>query len=139
LSEEAFRKLLTKLQTFTALDTQDPVERLRQGLLAYVAFGLEHPDHYQITFMTPAVRCAEETDRRAAVGCESFECLRNSVRACIDAGALRVIDLETASQVLWAGVHGVTSLLIAKPAFPWVDKTALIEETVNTLLKGLRR
>ena len=139
LSEEAFRKLLTRLQAFTALNATDPVERLRQGLLAYVAFGLEHPDHYQITFMTPAVRCANETDRRQAVGCESFGCLRTSVRDCIEAGALRVIDVDTASQVLWAGVHGVTSLLIAKPAFPWVDKTALIEEMVDTLLKGLRR
>jgi AcrR family transcriptional regulator len=139
LSEEAFGKLLTKLQEFTGDDTQDPVELLRRGLFAYVAFGLEHPDHYQITFMTPDLRCGGEADRRDAVGCQSFECLRLGVGACIGAGLFRVNDVDIASQVLWAGVHGVTSLLIAKPAFPWVEKRALIEEMVDTLLGGLRR
>ena len=139
LVEEAFGKLLTKLQNTESSDTQDPAELLRRGLLAYVAFGLEHPDHYQITFMNPSVRCATETDRRDIVGCESFECLRQGVGACIEAGFFRVNDLDVASQVLWAGVHGITSLLIAKPSFPWVDKGALIEGMVDTLIGGLRR
>ena len=31
----------------------DPLTRLRQQGLAYVRFGLEHPNHYQVTFMMP--------------------------------------------------------------------------------------
>lgn len=139
LLEQAFGKLLLKLQDFSGVETTDPLERLRRGLLAYVGFGLEHPDHYQITFMTPHMRCGVESERRDAVGCESFECLRSGVGACIQAGIFRVTDVEVAAQLLWAGVHGVTSLLISKPSFPWVGRTALIEGLVDTLLGGLRR
>ena len=89
--------------------------------------------------MTPDLRCGGESDRRDAVGCESFECLRSAVGACIQAGFFRVNDLDVASQILWAGVHGITSLLIAKPSFPWVDGTALVDGMVETLLGGLRR
>lgn len=47
------------------------------------------------------------------------------------------VDEETASQALWAAVHGLTSLLIAKPAFPWVEKERLIETVVAMAVDGL--
>jgi AcrR family transcriptional regulator len=139
LSEEAFGKLLAKLQSTACEAAQDPVEGLRLGLCAYVEFGLEHPDHYQITFMVSDARLyCQEPLRRDTVGCQAFECLRTGVGACIEAGLFRVDDLDLASQVLWAGVHGVTSLLIAKPAFPWVERQKLIAGMIDVLLKGLR-
>jgi hypothetical protein len=77
--------------------------------------------------------------RRNEVGCQSFGCLKQTVQSCVEADLLRVDDVDLASQILWAGVHGVTSLLIAKPAFPWVDKKKLISETIDTMLEGLRK
>jgi AcrR family transcriptional regulator len=139
LLEEAFAKLDAKLETRQQAEDHDPVSMLRQGLFAYVEFGLEHPAHYQITFMTPGVRYGEESERRSAVGCESFECLRKTVGACIEGGFLRVKDVDLASQVLWAGVHGITSLLIAKPSFPWVTQSELIEAMVDSLLGGMKQ
>ena len=40
---------------------------------------------------------------------------------------------------LWVTVHGITSLLIAKPEFPWPDTHELIEHIIDTQLRGLRR
>jgi AcrR family transcriptional regulator len=139
LLEEAFAKLDAKLGARYQEKSNDPIEMLRRGLVAYIEFGLEHPAHYQITFMTPALRCGEESERRNAVGCESFECLRQGVGACIEGGFFRVNDVDLVSQVLWAGVHGITSLLIAKPSFPWVTQSELIEGIVDTLIEGLKR
>jgi hypothetical protein len=109
-------------------------------LHAYVDFGLNHPDHYQITFMIADQHAADpdRAARRHGVGCQAFDCLRVAVDACMKAGRLRVIDLDLASQVLWAGVHGITSLLIVHPDFPWVNKQALIDGMIGTLLEGLR-
>jgi hypothetical protein len=47
-------------------------------------------------------------------------------------------DVATTSQTLWAGIHGVTSLLIAHSAFPFVEKDKLIDCMVDTLIKGLQ-
>ena len=40
---------------------------------------------------------------------------------------------------LWVSVHGITSLLIAKPEFPWPDRNELIEHVLGTHLRGLLR
>jgi hypothetical protein len=45
--------------------------------------------------------------------------------------------VELASQVLWCGVHGVTSLLITHAAFPWVGREQVIHSVVDTLVYGL--
>src|SRR5215204_1262423 len=72
LSTEAFGKLLAKLQSIGCeTPSQDPVECLRLGLLSYVEFGLENPDHYKITFLMD-----QRAPGRREVGCQSFECLR---------------------------------------------------------------
>jgi len=140
LSEQAFGKLLEKLQSIGGQESNGPMDRLRKGLCAYAEFGLENPDHYQITFMTADARAADaQANRRHEVGCQSFGCLKQTVSSCIEADFLRVVDIDLASQILWAGVHGITSLLIAKPSFPWVDKKKLISETIDTMLEGLRK
>jgi AcrR family transcriptional regulator len=140
LSEQAFGKLLEKLQSIGGQETNDPIDGLRRGLCAYAEFGLEHPDHYQITFMTVDSRAVDSLPtRRHEVGCQSFGCLRKAVQLCVEFDLLRVVDIDLASQILWAGVHGITSLLIAKPSFPWVDRQALISETIDTMLEGLRK
>ena len=48
------------------------------------------------------------------------------------AGLLRT-DARTTAQALWAGCHGVVSLVITKPYFDWVERETL----VTTLLEGL--
>jgi hypothetical protein len=34
-------------------------------------------------------------------------------------------------------VHGITSLLAAKPHFPWPDRQTLIDHVMNTYAAGL--
>ena len=47
------------------------------------------------------------------------------------------LDLETASQSLWAAMHGLVSLLLARKGFPFVERQRLIDWHVAALLKGL--
>jgi hypothetical protein len=54
------------------------------------------------------------------------------------AGRLRV-DARTAAQALWAGGHGVVSLMISKPYFEWVDRDTLAATMIEGLLAGLLR
>jgi hypothetical protein len=51
----------------------------------------------------------------------------------------RLDDMEEASQVLWAGIHGLTTLLITKPGFPFIEQTRLVDRLVDVLVEGVRR
>jgi AcrR family transcriptional regulator len=118
----------------------DPIERLKRGLLAYINFGLENPHHYRAVFMMPVPESFDHSRmaKPDAPGMQAFDFLRRSVYDCIAAGRFpQTADPETISQTLWAGVHGVTSLLITcDKGFPFVNRDQLIHSVVNTLVAG---
>src|ERR1700693_4363463 len=118
----------------------DPIERLKRGLLAYVNFGLENPHHYRAVFIMPVPEGFDHSRmaKPDAPGMQAFDFLRRSVYDCIAPGKFpQTADPETMSQTLWAGVHGVTSILITcDKGFPFVDRDQLIHSVVNTLVAG---
>jgi len=119
----------------------DPLVRLRRGLIAYVHFGLDNPHHYRATFMLPIPEGFDKQKyiRPDSPGLQAFDFLRRCVFDCISAGKLHPKDPELASQTLWCGVHGVTSLLITHTMFPWVDKGQVIESVVDTVIAGVSK
>jgi AcrR family transcriptional regulator len=135
---EAFSRLSLVLKRI--LDQPgDPVESLKKGLIAYVHFGVENPHQYRAAFMMPK---PDEFDKSKYIqpnspGMQAFDFLRRSVESCKASGKLRLGDVELASQTLWCGVHGVTSLLITHRAFPWVGREQIIHSVVDTLIVGV--
>jgi len=138
LCEETFAKLLD-VHSRLAKTEGDPVELLRKGLRAYVDFGLAYPNHYTLSLIVPQPPGAHagEMAEASPTGDASFDFLRRAVANCTGSGAFRPCDVETVSQSLWSAVHGVTSLLISHPEFPWVDREALIDTTIDTMIRGL--
>lgn len=132
LVEESFAKLAQALEETSR---SDPVQRLRCGLRAYVDFGLRHPNHYHFAFI---VRPDTRGTRRYRPH-KAFEHLRCYVRSCVEAGRFRKVDVETTAQVLWAAVHGITSLLITRPYFPWAGRDKVIAEVINNSIRGFQR
>lgn len=135
---ETFARLVQRLAKIME-QPADPVEKLRRGLLAYIEFGLEFPDHYRATFMMPV---PEEFDKEKyhqpdSPGMQAFAFLTRGISDCIAAGKWKQMNVELAAQTLWAGVHGITSLLITHDTFPWVGKKQVIHSTVDTLIGGL--
>ena len=72
-----------------------------------------------------------------SAGKDAFDILRQAVAACIAAGRFRKVDAEVTAQVLWMSVHGLVALLVVKKAFPFAARTVLIEEQLETLVRGL--
>jgi AcrR family transcriptional regulator len=136
---ETFGRLSQVLERILA-QPGDPIERLKRGLLAYIQFGLENPHHYRATFMMPLPEDFQDKKhhRPDAPGMQAFDFLRRCVLDCITAGKFPIrTDAELVSQTLWAGIHGVTSLLITHGGFPWVGKPKLIHSTVDSLIAGV--
>lgn len=117
-----------------------PVERMRRGLLTYIRFGLENPHHYEVVFISSKVNfmAPNSYSFEGSMGQQAFELLAASVRECAMSGDIRVANTAVTAQTLWAGIHGVTSLLIVHGGFPFVDRDVLAESMIDTLIAGLR-
>jgi AcrR family transcriptional regulator len=100
------------------LQIADPLERLRQCGREYVKFGISHPNHYKLMFMTPLPVKADEAEWEEAKGkpeTDAYALLQLLVQKAAEEGALRDAhpDVDLVSQTLWAGLHGVIALEIA--------------------------
>ena len=125
----------------------DPLARLKQIGAIYIDFGTRYPNHYKFMFMTPhPVHQLDEVDREMKGNPEmdAYAFLKWAVQQAIEAGCFRddIQDAELISQTLWASVHGVISLYIAKGDDEWVDWRPVSDRAeimLDITLRGLRR
>ena len=138
LCEEAFVKLVNMFETLGG-DLSDPVSALKKCGRAYIEFGLKYPNDYKVTFMLNLRpdKSPEEYLREDSMGMRAYGYLRKIVEECVRQGKFPGADVETTTQTVWIVVHGVTSLLIAHPKFPWVDREHLIDFTIEKIVNGL--
>lgn len=136
LTEETFARLGKVIRAIMEEDIP-PLEQLRRGLRAYVEFGLSNPNDYKVVLLLSREplenSMAEETMSRKV-----YNCLREILAECIATNSIRPLDLDMAAQTLWPAVHGITSLLIQHPDFPWVERDPLIDSVIDTIIAGLR-
>lgn len=129
--ETSFAELLKELQSIP--DTGDPASNLKARLHAYIEFGLRNPNHYKCAFVLQAASPRPYTPRPA------FAELTDAVANCMRPTGDRAAEIAIASQVAWACIHGLTSLLIARPTFPWADREKLINEMIEAATAGIVR
>ena len=125
-------------------EVKDPIERIRKMGMAYVMFGLEHPQPYRLLFMTAG---ASHDPERSAVQRgnpeqDAYAFLFRAAGEAIAEGRLRSVyhDADLVAQCLWAGVHGVTSLHLALGQDRWIDwRPALVtaETLIDALVEGM--
>lgn len=111
---EEFQKIAT---------VTDPIDRLRAMGRAYARFAFDHPNHYRLMFMTPHRPDMSPLEKRGKPDEDAYAFLTWTVGQAITSGRLRppFIDLELAAQTIWAGVHGLIALHVAKGNDPWVE------------------
>lgn len=137
ICEETFARLVTQCDELKErIGPRDPLALLLGGLRNYVQFGLDHPNHYKVTFLMDRGADAEKLQRKMDMGLRAFEQLRESVVECVRLGIFKNTDPDTASQALWAAAHGVTSLLIVHCDFPFIEREKLIDQTLGRMVAG---
>jgi len=120
-----------------ARGASDPVEELRARLRAYVTYGLDNPEHYRVLFMTgPRTKPDWVTDSDL-VGMAEFGRLVANVERIRAAGLARTDDPFGTAIALWAAAHGITSLLLSMPNFPWPDVAEVVDQVGDLVTKGL--
>jgi len=105
----------------------DPVTAMAACGRAYVRFGVEHPEHYRIMFMGPAYTTPDQWGDILSTG--SFAHLVDGIQRMVDAGLMaHDVDTFTTALHVWANIHGLTSLLVARPDMPWPDLEDFVDD-----------
>lgn len=107
---------------------RDPLVALRKGLHCCVDFGRRHPRQYQARFGGRLQR-----DPGPAL-----PWLQRMVGECVTRKKIAKVDAHRAGCALWAGVHGVTSLIVAMPEFEWNTPDKTIDQLIEMMLDGLK-
>jgi AcrR family transcriptional regulator len=132
LVEESFEHLMEDLEQLRT--DSNPLVFLKEIMKTYIDFGLANPNHYHFAFM---LRRTESLEKARPRPHRSYTLLLDTVKACVDRQLIRRVDTGLAAQGVWTGIHGVTSLMITIPNFPWGDKAAVIDHVVDSLTEGL--
>jgi AcrR family transcriptional regulator len=135
--ERQFERL-DRVMEDAATASEDPLESLRLRGKAYVRFGMDNPEQYRILFMGKPAASPPGFDQERLRGIASFDHLVGAVQACVDAGAIPPSDAFFVALGMWIAVHGLTSLLIAKPDFPWPDPEGLVDRFCSLQVAGMR-
>lgn len=123
----------------------DPIERLRRVGQAYAEFALELPNHYRLMFMTPGLPTdLGSTAERENPEEDAYLILVALVRSAIDAKLLRpeLKNEHLVAQIMWAGIHGIVSLQIAKRDdewIPWASVKLRIKTVLDVMIRGIVR
>ena len=133
---EQFRMLDEHIQAATA-GIEDPIEALRACGRAYVDFGLSNAEGYRVLFMgrwDPGDKLPEPSEVELAAFIHLVENVERGMRQ----GRVAPGDPQLVALGLWAAAHGITSLLISHPGFPWPpDRSAMLDCLLAQALEGV--
>jgi AcrR family transcriptional regulator len=108
---------------------QHPGDRLRAWCVAYCRFGLEQPGHYRAMFESWN---AERVDLPLVElpGYALLQSLLTAITAC----GTPTDNVDELGTLVWAGLHGLVSLRLNKPSFPWPPIEHLIDAHLARML-----
>lgn len=106
----------------------DAAGALRGGCLGYLRWARQEPGGYALLF-------SDRRDTRIAdgpSGTAAFDALAGGIAGCQQARVARDGDPQRMAMMVWAGLHGLASLTIARPHIDWPP----LEQLVDDLLIG---
>ena len=119
---------------------KNPLARIKAMGHGYAAFGLQNPNHYRLMFMSdsPDYEGKGEEEWKDNPEVDAYALLRDTVQEAIDQGLMAPAykDAELVAQTVWAGIHGVIALDIAKQGDPWVAWRPL-DKRVKTMIDAM--
>ena len=111
-----------------------PLDAARAQGLAYVRFALQTPELYRLAVMTPS---DDASDVDAVLNAAAFTHLEQNVRDLQEEGYYPPGDPRPIALRMLTIVHGVASLLVAKPFLPWGDPMEYADSVISGACLGI--
>jgi AcrR family transcriptional regulator len=116
----------------------DPWERIRRRGYAYLQWGLGNPEHYRILMTSRPDQTPERLLDERLADTAGLVPTAADVFAAVTAGEIVLAgDPVETTKVLWMMIHGMVSLLISKPEFPFGPVDEVYERMLNVVFHGL--
>lgn len=140
IREMFFARLLARLDQVTA-DRDMSVDCMLDGLEAYIACGLDQPNHYRMAFATGATRGAFTVESNVY---EAAMRLEGMFAGAVEAGVIPPVNVRLAATSVWPCLHGLTILMVEDEEFPTkmpgsenVARSAVMQFHLKLLVRGL--
>lgn len=115
----------------------DPVERTRALLSAYLDFASSHPEVYRgaILFVRPST--APTPDVQPLEELPFFRLLAAALDEAAHHGRLRSNDSRRTAELLWSGLHGAIALPINIDLYAVTESNVLASEMIDLLVDAV--
>jgi len=116
----------------------DPWERIRRRGYAYLRWGLDNPEHYRILMLSRPDQTPDRfIDERLADTAGLVPVAEDVAAAIASAQVVAAEDPLEITKLLWMMIHGMVSLLISKPDFPFGSIDDVYERMFELVHRGL--
>ena len=137
LMEELIRQGFEEFDRVTSpvlLDRQKPlIDRFYLTSKIYIAWATENSNLYRLLFGKKYAHIREEILSIKDENCDAFSSLRCAVEEGQKEGILKKEDSLKQSVIIWASLHGLSSLIIDG----FIDIEEMQEELVDNMFKSL--
>jgi len=139
LIADGYRQVYKKYEEILGRRSDSPLETLNMIIAEYVTFALDNPNHYKLWFETSEIRFVDDhlRMRHGRTSYRVYHVWLERIDECKAAGLLPDRDTLTLFQLIWGSVHGMISLRIHHPDFPWLPLETHVEELLKVLDHGL--
>ena len=129
---------LDQVMTQAAAGVIDPWERIRRRGRAYLQWGLDNPEHYRILMASRPDQTPQRLLDERLADTAGLVPAAGDVAAAIEAGRLAASGTPVEiTELLWMMIHGMVSLLISKPGFPFGPVDEVYERMFDLAYRGL--
>lgn len=135
LIEESVEMLLGQLAHAAERET-DAISRLKQMALAYVQFGLERPQEYEIMFVVRSEEMPRYPKEKFRKVRSAYSMLADTIREGHLTGMIEEPEPELAAYSIWAQLHGVVSVILNQRLDAKVSREEFVEHSVDHIIDG---
>jgi AcrR family transcriptional regulator len=115
----------------------DPGLALLAGCRAYYRYAKKNPGHYRLLFEIerPDLRSTRPYSLEQSAGSPVLEALARAIERCRSSGLASADgDSRIIAMSVWTSLHGIVSLRLSRPRFPWPPADQLIDLSVRRLV-----
>ncbi len=135
---ERHAEKLEQVMADAAVGVEDPWERIRRRGYAYLRWGLDNPEHYRILMTSRPDHTPDRLlDERLADTAGLVPAAEDVAAAIANGQLVAAGDPVETTEILWMMIHGMVSLLISKPGFPFGPVDEVYERMFDLAFLGL--
>ncbi len=116
----------------------DAWDRIRRRGAAYMRWGMDNPEHYRILMMSRPDNTPDRFVDERLADTAGLEAVTADLAAAAAEGTISAVpDAGKKAELLWMVIHGMVSLFISKPDFPFGPADSVLEAILDLVLNGM--